>query len=334
MPSFTIFGLSGDPLFNTTLTVDDAYSVEITDDDAVLEDPDQNGTPQFDTSGIPGVIDSSNLQVFEDYSAEVNGLPVTFTLIRFSGQDLIFVKTGVIADGDTIENIAVTSFAGQPIDYTDLPTFICFTPGALIATPEGERPVEALEVGDFVTTRDHGAQPIRFVARRSFSRRELAAFPHFKPVLIRKGALGPETPRRDIRVSPQHRMVLSGWRAEVMFGASEVMATAISLVNDKMIRIAHGARRVTYIHLLFDQHEVIFAEDAATESLHPGRSAVDSMQEDSRAELLEIFPELALQTGDNFGAVARPALRKFEGTLIARTSVARRPSAVKRADRR
>ena len=38
----------------------------------------------------------------------------------------------------------------------------CFTPGTLIATANGLRPVESLEVGDLVPTRDSGMQRIRW----------------------------------------------------------------------------------------------------------------------------------------------------------------------------
>ena len=325
MDSFVIYGLSGDPLSNATLSVLADYRVDITDDDGSLEDPDQNGTVQFDTTGLPGTINSANLQVFEEYTGVVNGNPVEFNLIRFSGQDLIVVTSGTMATGDTITGITLVTFNGSAVDYNDLPTFICFTPGALIATPEGDRPVQKLEVGDLVTTKDNGAQPIRYIARRMFKGRELLAYPHLKPVVIRAGALGDDIPRRDLKVSPQHRMVISGWRAEMLFGEDEVMAPAIALVNDKMVRIAHGARHVEYIHLLFDSHQVIFAEGAATESLHPGETALDSMGAASRDELLEIYPEFAHMGVETFGAAARPSLRAYEAVAIADQAVASRP---------
>ena len=190
----------------------------------------------------------------------------------------------------------------------------CFTPGAWIDTPGGRRLVETLEVGDLVATRDHGAQPIRLVARRQLNRAALAAAPHLTPVLIRKGALGGGLPEADIKVSPQHRMAIDGWRAEALFGAPSVLAPAAALVNDRTIRVAHGARSVDYIHILFDRHEIVFANGAPTESLFPGDQVVDGLERAARDELLEIFPELAT------GADWRPAallLKAHEAKVLA-----------------
>ena len=85
------------------------------------------------------------------------------------------------------------------------------------------------------------------------------------PILIRKGALGNT---RDLRVSPQHRMLLSGWQAEVLFGESEVLATAKSLVNDHSILREEGGE-VKYFHILFDSHEIVYAEGAHPKASTP-----------------------------------------------------------------
>lgn len=192
----------------------------------------------------------------------------------------------------------------------------CFTPGAWIDTPTGRTLVEDLAVGDLVTTRDHGAQPIRLIARRRLDREALSAAPHLKPVLIRKHALGENLPDADMKVSPQHRMAISGWRAEVMFGAPTVLAPALSLVNDRSVRVAHGARSVEYIHILFDRHEIIYANNAPTESLFPGDQVVDGLEQAAQDELFEIFPELAA------GAAwppADPILKPHEARALAAT---------------
>ncbi len=66
-----------------------------------------------------------------------------------------------------------------------------------------------------------------------------------------------------------------------------------------------------YFHLLFDQHEMIFAEDASTESFHPGGHAIDRMAQETREEIFVLFPELRSDVGE-YGPTAKPTLRQFE----------------------
>ena len=136
-------------------------------------------------------------------------------------------------------------------EWAELEPAVCFTRGTLIKTDQGERPIEELAAGDMVLTMDHGYQPIRWIGS---SKR--AATGDLAPILIRKGALGND---RDLRVSPQHRMLLQGWQAELLFGELEVLATAKSLLNDHSILRDEGGE-VEYFHMLFDTHEIIYAE--------------------------------------------------------------------------
>jgi len=132
------------------------------------------------------------------------------------------------------------------------------------------------------------------------------------PILIRKGALGND---RDLRVSPQHRMLLQGWQAELLFGEHEVLATAKSLVNDhSIIRVEGG--EVEYFHLLFDIHEIIYAEGAPSESFQPGEQGWKALDEPTRNEILELFPELSDGDFSSYGASARFSLKHKEGQLL------------------
>ena len=138
---------------------------------------------------------------------------------------------------------------------------ICFTPGTLVATPRGARPIESFGVGDLVVTRDHGPQPIRWIQSR-----QVSGIGKFAPVRIRKGNLtGMEG---DLFVSPRHRVLFQGYRAELLFGESEVLISAEDLIDGTMV-LCDRQETATYIHILLDQHEIIFAGGAATESFHP-----------------------------------------------------------------
>lgn len=167
----------------------------------------------------------------------------------------------------------------------------CFTPGAQILTDQGELAVEDLQPGDLVLTRDNGYQPIRWTGRRDLSHAELIVEPRFNPVHIARGALGAGLPVRDMMVSPQHRMLVTGPRAELLFGENEVLVAAKYLVGLPGIeqRLSRG---VSYLHILFDQHEIVRADGAWSESFQPGDLTMEALQGDQRAEIKALFPEL------------------------------------------
>ena len=191
----------------------------------------------------------------------------------------------------------------------------CFTPGTLILTLRGARPVEALKPGDRVLTRDSGYLPLRWVGRRHLGRDLLAADPALRPVLIRAGALGAGLPARDMMVSRQHRMLVRGPRAELLFGEGEVLVRALHLLGLPGIEEADVAE-VTYLHILFDRHEIVMADGAWTESFQPGDHALGGLDADQRAELLAIFPELATTEGTAAFEAARPTLRAHEARAL------------------
>lgn len=227
-------------------------------------------------------------------------------------------------DSDSIdirfeEDTSVDGDTGHIPETVGLVTFeqgliLCFTPGTRIQTPFGPRDICELGAGDLVLTEDAGPQPIRFVARRELSPQMLAACPDLRPVTIRAGALGPGLPERDLTVSPQHRMLITGWRAQMNFGTEECLCPARGLVNDDSIRVRTEPGSVTYIHLGLDEHHILRADGAPSESLHPGSLRKSDMDEATRAELLRVFPDLV--TSPRGDQLARPSLTVRETSLL------------------
>ena len=191
----------------------------------------------------------------------------------------------------------------------------CFTPGTKIATPKGERLVEELEVGDRVITRDNGIQDIRWVGARDMSGAELEKSAHLKPVLIRQGALGNDLPERDMIVSPNHRVLVANDKTALYFEEREVLVAAKHLTGLEGVDIV-DVSHTTYIHVMFDQHEVILSDGAWTESFQPGDMSLAGIGNAQRQEILELFPELATKAGVEGYASARRALKKHEAKLI------------------
>jgi Ca2+-binding RTX toxin-like protein len=191
----------------------------------------------------------------------------------------------------------------------------CFTPGTLIATPRGEVPVENLREGDRVITRDNGIQEIRWIGSRTLSRDELARAPNLKPILIKAGSLGHGLPERDMVVSPQHRVLIAGDRSQLYFDESEVLVAAKHLVNTGTIQTL-DTLRTTYVHFMFDRHEVVLSNGAWTESFQPGDQTLGAMGQESRDEILALFPELSTVEGLTDYAAARRSLKAHEARLL------------------
>ena len=198
--------------------------------------------------------------------------------------------------GDYADNTAILgSIEMQSIAATDA-TFdntnvVCFASDTRITTHLGERTISDVQVGDLILTRDNGFQKVRWIGVKT-----VVGEGHHAPILIREGALGNT---RDLRVLPQHKMILKGWQAELLFGEYEVLAAAKMLVNDLTIRAVPSAQ-ITYVHVLFDDHEIICAEGCWSESFHPSVENVASLDCVARGEVLELVPEL--RTNAQFGS--------------------------------
>lgn len=81
----------------------------------------------------------------------------------------------------------------------------CFVRGTLIKTEDGPRYVETLKTGDMVMTQDRGLQPLVWTGGR-----KIAGVGNMAPIRFDAGVLGNIRP---LLVSPQHRMLVSGWEA-------------------------------------------------------------------------------------------------------------------------
>ncbi|WP_341862043.1 Hint domain-containing protein [Gymnodinialimonas sp. 57CJ19] len=170
---------------------------------------------------------------------------------------------------------------------------VCFAAGTMIGTGSGQVPVECLKVGDYVSTLDHGQQPIRWIGSRSLDLEDLTAKPKLRPVRIAAGALGAGTPTRDLIVSPQHRILVRSAIAKRMFDTADVLVPAIKLVGIDGITVIEDATGVTYFHVLLDRHELLLSEGAATESLYLGPQALAGLPPEASEEILYLFPQLA-----------------------------------------
>lgn len=203
----------------------------------------------------------------------------------------------------------------QEVPQTTPGGVICFTPGTLLRVGNGTVPIEGLRPGDRIQTRDNGPQEVLWTGRRRMSGARLYAMPHLRPVRFRAGALGIGQPDRDLCVSPRHRMLVRGPSARALFNEDEVLVAAEDLLNGGSIATDLVAREVTYVHVLLERHEVVWANGLATESFHPAAAALDSLDPHDRFALEAILPEIA---GDpeSYGDFARRCLTASEAAIL------------------
>jgi hypothetical protein len=215
-------------------------------------------------------------------------------------------QDGTVTFYDDLGNVVGT------LSFTDIEMVVpCFTEGTLIQTPDGPRRVESLRPGDLVETLDDGPQPLRWVGRRRLGVADLVAEPALVPVRIKAGALGPGCPATAITFSPQHRILFDGAVCELYFGEVQVLVPAIHLAGRPGISRPNHA--VTYVHLLFDRHQIVRAHGLWSESYQPAQRTLQGLPDPQRDELLQLFPELADR--DCYPA-ARTTLKAFESHVL------------------
>jgi hypothetical protein len=217
---------------------------------------------------------------------------------------------------DKIDNSTIRFADDTALRFARLDRLIpCFTPGTIIASPRGGVAVEALKTGDRVITRDNGIQTLSWVGRKRLDHIQLKALPALRPIKIMAGALGQNTPDRDMLVSPGHRMLIVSELARARFGQAEILITAKDLVGVPGVEVSDSPY-VTYVHFMCDHHELVLCDGAWSESFQPADFSIKGLDADQRAELFELFPDLETKQGIKAYAAARATISKKQAKLF------------------
>ena len=249
------------------------------------------GIGVFVNSATQGDISVGNVQIFS-----AGATTVTLTITPQFDVDTFRIE-GQFAFGGSGSFLRL---GGVTVDQAGAP---CFTKGTMIDTPSGRKAIETLKVGDLVETLDHGPQAIRWIGTRSIKFTEQSPHSKLRPIVIRAGALGREVPNVDMRVSRQHRMLISSKIAERMFDAPQVLIPAVRLLVLPNVELDEEVQEIDYLHVMFDHHQVIWADGAPSESFLFGPEAMKSISHEAREEVEALFPELV--SGEAFYEPAR-----------------------------
>lgn len=223
----------------------------------------------------------ANILVQGNETGETAGIGDTLNLGTLGNRnDIVYTNSDDAAGG---LSGTLTLEDGTLLTFENIEKIICFTPGTMIKTPFGARAVETLKAGDLVTTRDNGAQPIRWMGSRT-----IPCTPDTAPIRFELGSI--EGLNAPLMVSPQHKMLVSHFACELLFGQQEVFCSAKHMLSADIKRVAQ--HMVTYVHLMLDTHQVITANGVETESFHAGPEGLKALSETSKTDLFKAFPDL------------------------------------------
>ncbi|HEX2941257.1 MAG TPA: Hint domain-containing protein, partial [Rhodopila sp.] len=253
------------------------------------------GSATYPENAAPVALDTGLTVTDPDSGGNLTGATVSITSGFLSGDTLTFTDqngitgsynsatgvltltgTATIAQYQTALQSVGYSFAGDPTNsgvdngrtigwsvtdgsgasslVTSSLTTLCFCPGTLIMTPRGEVPVEQLATGDEVLTASGARRAITWIGQgrvlATRGRRTAAT-----PVIVRKHALGPNVPHRDLRITKAHALFLE-----------DVLIPVEFLVNHRSILWDDHAQEVRLYHIELSSHDVLLANGAPAES--------------------------------------------------------------------
>ncbi len=250
----------------------------------------------------------SNQRVAPGSAVGVEGqairLEARFALMAPDGDK---VELLILLLDDGVRFVLPLSPIGAQVDYTLLsvepaPTglmladLLClsFARGTMITMADGsQRAIEALVPGDPILTRDHGRQPIRWIGHA-----RLRAVGAFAPVVISAGTLGNGG---DLILSQHHRVFLYQRQKLPGLSTSELLVQARHFVDEEQVYLRSGGF-VDYFSLVFDHHEIIYAEGIPSESLLVNDATVSRLPPEIADEVKARFP--GMTQNPHFGTEA------------------------------
>ena len=199
----------------------------------------------------------------------VDALGETFAIF-YDGNEYAIPYDNTVVDF----SLSTITSGGTSTSYTPTGAVVanCFATGTTIATPDGDKAIEAFQPGDRVLTRDGRSVPVVWVARQTASNPHAVELGRC-PVRIEAGALGPGLPGAPLTVTGDHAL---------LFG--DLLINAGALVNGTSIRLvplAEMPTKFTWWHLELEEHEAVMANGVAAESFvdYNGRSGFDNYGE-------------------------------------------------------
>jgi len=220
-------------------------------------------------------------------------------LVRTLPSSLVALKKARAQSSGRPSSSKALAFAGNSF----------FAQGTHIQTADGEVRIEKLRVDQLVETQDYRPQPVRCLLKYALPEPVID-----KPIRFAEGAIGNG---RDLIVSPRHRMLISDGAAEMYFAEKEVLVPAACLIELPGAEVVDDTAMFFY-QIVFDRHQIVFAEGCAMESFQPGLHTTPPL-----ANLVDIRSGGSLRSHmlsrmAGMPKDTRPSLQDFEVYLLIR----------------
>jgi len=237
-PPDTIYETADDNYFNVTSQTSEVFQfIQIALDPSVTVDP-----------GFTLTVTNGSLL----YGGVNQGSSFTGTVSSKAWQNLTFVPSYNVTTAQPSSTVILTvDYGGTSYQYNSVLYLYCFVEGTRISCVDGQRDIETLRAGDLVLTASGKAAPIRFLGRRTV---DLAQNPQHAPVRIPACAIADGIPSRDLRISPDHAIVMEN-----------VLIPARSLIGSGIVQ--EMGESITYYHIQLDSHDIVLAENTPCETL-------------------------------------------------------------------
>lgn len=185
-----------------------------------------------------------------------------------------------------VENMQAADFKGGLVE------------GVNVRTPCGLRRIELVRPGDLIVTRNNGLQPVRMIWKRTVTQDDVRRDHDLAPICLKPRAVGPMMPQRDLRVAPDHRLLIPGYR---LFGMPDdvcVLAEARELAGTSdAVFVDRSLETVNYYQMVFDSHQVLAANGLPVESFLPSATAIAALGDAMRDALVQRYPQLRNEPG-------------------------------------
>lgn len=252
------------------------------DYDAVIVDDNDDG--EFNagdtlTFTFPGDTEETTLTRVDTakyYGSDGSGFASGTDYAIFEDEDgnqyILFSSDFDISRISSRGNLTLTegSDSDDNMDIIDIIDVICFASGTKILTPNGERAVESLKVGDTLVTQEGKTTTIHWASHTHHSAQTVSRFPNIRPIKIPANSFAAGMPHDDLYLSRQHRVMIESVVAERMVGQSQVLVPIHTLAEFDFATTVTQDQDVSYYHILTDQHDVLLANGLPCESLYVG----------------------------------------------------------------